>query len=197
MTRRLLVCAFGPFPGVAANPAEAIARAFGRRRWPGDITVAVEILPTRWAVLKGLPALLRRHAPDGVLLLGVAARRRALCVETRAVNRTTDRPDAARAHPDHRRLMTGGREVLQTTARPRPLLAAARTAFTPARLSRDAGRYLCNASYFIALATLPAAVPVVFVHVPGQHDDSLRPGTGLARACVRVLVALAAQVRRR
>lgn len=195
MTRRLLICAFGPFPGVAANPAEAIARALGRRRWPGDIAVAVEILPTRWAVLRRLPALLGRHAPDGVLLLGVAARRRALCVETRAVNRATDRPDAIRAHPDHHQLVAGGPAVRRTTARPRPLLAAARAAFTPARLSRDAGRYLCNASYFIALESLPA-VPVVFVHVPGLPRGSQRPPAGLTRACAGVVTALAAQARR-
>jgi pyroglutamyl-peptidase len=39
-------------------------------------------------------------------------------------------------------------------------------------LSRDAGRYLCNAAYYRALQ---AGTPVLFIHIP-KSPDPWRPG---------------------
>ncbi|MFG1437069.1 pyroglutamyl-peptidase I family protein, partial [Xanthobacter sediminis] len=90
---RILICAFGPFPGVPVNPSERLGRTLAHMRRPAlaGCDLALEILPTRWAALGLLERHLDRHAPDAVLLLGVAPRRRALCVETRAVNVAADR----------------------------------------------------------------------------------------------------------
>jgi pyroglutamyl-peptidase len=123
-----------------------------------------------------------------------------LCVETRAVNAAADRPDMAHRHPRARRIDPDAPANLRTTARIAPLVAAARAAGAAARPSRDAGRYLCNASYFKALAW--AAVhrerpaPVVFVHVPGRLARPRREGLILARAVAALLVTLHAQSRR-
>lgn len=192
---RILVTAFGPFPGVPVNPSARLARALARTRRPAlaGIDLAVEILPTRWDALPLLARALDHHRPDGVLLLGVAPRRRALCVETRAVNMAEDRPDAARRHPPARRIDPAAPPVLRATAHVPPLLAAAGAAFAPVRPSWDAGRYLCNASYFAALAHTKG-IPVVFVHIPGRPRGARHPG--LARALAALLRVLAAQARR-
>ncbi|MDQ0503934.1 pyroglutamyl-peptidase I family protein [Xanthobacter agilis] len=199
---RILVCAFGPFPGVPVNPSARLAQVLGRTRRPalGAIDLIVEILPTRWDALGRLVVLLERHAPDAVLLLGVAPRRSVLCVETRAVNAAADRPDVAYRHPRARRIDPDAPANLRTTARIAPLVAAARAAGAAARSSRDAGRYLCNASYFQALAWAAAhpakPPPVVFVHVPGRQARPRREDPILARAVAALLVTLHTQSRR-
>ncbi|WP_454916992.1 pyroglutamyl-peptidase I family protein [Xanthobacter sediminis] len=194
---RILVCAFGPFPGVPVNPSARLALKLARTRRPAlaDIDLRVEILPTRWDALGELARHLDGFKPDAVLLLGVAPRRRALCVETRAVNAAADHPDAARRHPGARRIDPQAPLVLRTRAHVPPLVAAARSAFASTRPSRDAGRYLCNASYFTALAWAKG-IPVVFVHVPGRpRRPRGESHPGIARALAALLRNLAAQAR--
>ncbi|MFG1296785.1 pyroglutamyl-peptidase I [Xanthobacter variabilis] len=194
---RILVCAFGPFPGVPVNPSARLARQIVHARRPvlADIELILEILPTRWDALDILRRHLTRHRPDGVLLLGVAPRRQALCVETRAVNLCADRPDVARHHPPARRVDPRAPHVLSCTADVPALLAAARSACGAVRASRDAGRYLCNASYFTALSGANGR-PVIFVHVPGRTGRRASAPDALATALGAVLVALAAQAKR-
>jgi len=197
MGRRILIVAFGPFPGVPVNPSAALARQLVRTPRPAlaDLRLDLQILPTRWAALARLSERIAATGPDGVLLLGVAARRRALCIETRAIN-AAGRPDAAHRRPPSPLLMSGGPAVRRTTVAVPPLLAAARARFTPTRASRDAGRYLCNASYYLALAEA-GTVPVVFVHVPGSRPSARgRIDPRLAPALGALLRAFAAQVRR-
>jgi len=194
--RRILLVAFGPFPGVPVNPSAALARQLARTRRPAwaDLRLDLEILPTRWSALTRLSQRIAATRPDGVLLLGVAARRRALCIETRAVN-AARRADAAHCPPPSARLVPGGPAALGTTVAVPRLVAAARTRFAPVRASRDAGRYLCNASYYRALAEA-GAVPVVFVHVPGSRPQAGgRIDPRLAPALGALLRAFAAQVR--
>lgn len=193
----LLVTGFGPFPGVPANPSATLARQVARLRRPalGRFEIKVAVLATRWDGLDALDARIAREKPAAVLLLGVAARRRSVCVEARAVNAARPAPDAAKAHPSAARLAAGAVPVRRSSARLPPLLAALRRHGVPARLSRDAGRYLCNAAYFRALGAAGGA-PVVFVHLPGRTGrphgvDAARMG----RALGDLLVALAAQAR--
>lgn len=192
---RILVCAFGPFPGVPVNPSARLAQRLGRMRRPAfaGIELIVQILPTRWDGLDLLRHHLAHVAPDAVLLLGVAPRRRALCVETRAVNDAADRADAVHRHPPSRRICPHGPRVLRSTADVPVLLAAARAQYPDTQTSRDAGRYLCNASYFIAL-DWAGGRPVVFVHVPGRRGRETRGS--LPAALGAMLIPLAAQARR-
>jgi pyroglutamyl-peptidase len=85
------------------------------------------------------------------------------------------------------------------------LVAAGRIAW-PARLSRDAGRYLCNYAYWQALARAPHAQPLIqFVHIPPLRRSGL-PRTRVRRhaptladlvnAGEAILIALVAGLRR-
>lgn len=198
----ILVCAFGPFPGVPLNPSQRTARDVLALRRPAlaDVDLRLEILPTRWEALARLDARLTALSPDAVLLFGVAARRRKVCVEALAANVARAHPDAARRHPPERRLLAGAPEKLSSLV-PAPIRAVAlRRSGIRATASRDAGRYLCNASYFHALAWAAGAgrgaPPVLFVHLPRRNG---RPaGTSraaMARALSDLLVAVAAQAR--
>ncbi len=200
---RILVCAFGPFPGVPVNPSQLLAGDLLRLRRPAlsDIEIALEILPTRWDALARLDARLEALDPDAVLLLGVAARRRSVSIEMLAVNAARAAPDAARRHPPSRRLSAGGPALRRSGVPAERLANALRRAGIAAGPSRDAGRYLCNASYFHALSWAERESgrprPVLFVHLPRREGrqagvSRARMGRGLSH----IVLALAAEARR-
>lgn len=198
---RILICAFGPFPGVPVNPSQQLAHDLLRLRRPAlsDSEMALEILPTRWDALARLDARLDTFDPDAVLLLGVAARRRSVSIEMLAANATRAAPDAARRHPPARRLVAKGPYRLRSPVAAAAQAIALRRAGIAAAASRDAGRYLCNASYFHALAWAgrqDGVRPVLFVHLPRREGrpagiSRMRMGRGLSH----VLLALAAGAR--
>ena len=82
------------------------------------------------------------------------------------------------------------------------LAAAARAAGLPARLSRDAGRYVCNYSYWRALETAARSggpAVVAFVHVPNLRKRQRRVGHStsptidqLLRSAQSIVIAAAA-----
>jgi pyroglutamyl-peptidase len=171
---RLLITGFGPFPGMPRNPSAALARRVAASpRWRVlGIDVTCRILTTAYAALATEldPALAER--PDAVLLIGVAGRSKRIRVEWRATSRRST------LFPDVAGETAGSVASGRTVARRSPIapikpLRALRAQKLPSRISRDAGRYLCNASYHRALA-LPR--PVLFIHIPKPP----RPARGKA-----------------
>lgn len=174
--RAVLITGFGPFPGMPRNPTAALALRLARLRQPAlaDLRREALILPTEWQALETLKARLAADPPDGVLMLGIAGRRRALNVEIQAVNAARGL-DAARRRPD-RRISPAGPPVRRFGSGAPALVHALRRSGLPAQTSRDAGRYLCNAVYFAALEMMAARdVPVVFVHLPGRGPAARAP----------------------
>ncbi len=86
----------------------------------------------------------------------------------------------------------------------RLLVAAARRTGMRTRMSRDAGRYLCNYVYWRALEASRSGTPLVqFIHIPPVARGPRRPGrkrrpspAALARAGEAILLALLAAQRR-
>jgi pyroglutamyl-peptidase len=206
MTMRVLVTGFGPFPGAPFNPSALLVKALARRRRPAlaGIELATHVFATGYAAVdRDLPKLLAEK-PDVILLFGLAGRRRHLCVETRARNAVTLLfPDADRYRP-RRNAITSGAPCSQNGNAPfARLLSAARGKF-PARLSRDAGRYLCNYVYWQALRAAQNGRPLVqFIHIPpvriGPRRRQKRRRQSLAQlscAAEAVLIALIAAARR-
>src|SRR6202023_1654214 len=164
---RVLVTGFGPFPGAPFNPSAALARALARKRRPALVGIerAVHVFATTYAsVDRDLPKLFAQK-PDIVLMLGVAGRRSHLCIETRARNAVSLLfPDANGYRPRHGVIKLRGPAALTGDA---PFARLAGAAATKARLSRDAGRYLCNYVYWGALDQVRGIRPLVqFVHIP-------------------------------
>jgi pyroglutamyl-peptidase len=173
---RLLITGFGPFPGMPRNPSAALARRVAASpRWRVlGIEVTCRILTTSYAALATEldPAL--AESPDAVLLIGVAGRSKRIRVEWRATSRRST------LFPDVAGETAGSVASGRTAARRSPIapikpLRALRAQKLPSRISRDAGRYLCNASYHRALA-LPR--PVLFIHIP-KPPLPARSRTGL------------------
>ena len=193
---------FGPFPGIPRNPSAEIARRVAASpRWRTlGIAARCLILPTTYAGLdEHLEPVLASEASDAVLMIGVAGRATRIRVERRAVNRASLLlPDAAGRRPD-RLSLSEGPMARTGRANPMELRALLRRHGVPCGISQDAGRYLCNAAYWRALA---APVPVVFIHIPkssratrrhkGGQKLRLSPEERLAAALVDVALRLLA-----
>ncbi len=203
---RVLLTGFGPFPGVPFNPSAVLVKALARRRRPAlaEIARTTHIFATTYeAVDRDLPMLFAQK-PDIVLMFGLAGNRRHICIETRARNSVSLLyPDAGRHRPQRGVIVPGG-PALQGRAPFADLLGALRGSAIPSRLSRDAGRYVCNYSYSRALERAGNGQPLVqFVHIPRVRFDprrrrqsrsvTLRP---LVIAAEKLLIALIAAKRR-
>jgi len=206
---RVLLVGFGPFPGAPLNPSASLVKTLARRRRPAlaEATLTAHVLKTSYdAVDRDLPALFAQPA-DIVLIFGLAARRRHLCIETRARNALSVLfPDVSGFRPQRGVIALAGPSARRGTAPFAALLGAARARGFPARMSRDAGRYLCNYAYWHALERTGDGRPLVqFVHLPGVRIDQQKRRRGRRRpfslqaltvAAEAVLVALMAACRR-
>src|SRR5208282_2891499 len=165
--------------------------------------LSAHVLATVYAAAdRDLPRWLSAK-PDIVLMFGLAGRRRHLCIETRARNAVSVLfPDASGYRPQRGVIVRGGQAALPGTAPCAELLGAIRGHRVPARLSRDAGRYLCNYAYWRALERARGGRPLVqFVHIPpvrleprlrrrnGVRGPSLAALVGAAEALLIALVA--------
>lgn len=167
MTRRLLVTGFGPFPGVERNPSREIAQALTRGLLP-DIVVSAAELPVAFqAVAAAIDAALGAlpEAPDVILGLGVWGRGDGFRLERRA-----------RGVFDATRLDNEGRtgEGLdlgpeRTTDFDLQHLAQvmAEAGAGDVRISEDAGRYVCERTYWQLLTRAQElGAHALFLHVP-------------------------------
>ncbi len=201
--RTILVTGFGAFPGVPANPTVAILRILerhGARLARLGIALHGRLLPVGYeAAVVAMREAVQAVRPDVIVHLGVAARRKTISVETRAVNRAGPlRPDAHRRTP--RQILEPGAGHHLAARFPAARVAAAmRAAGHPARLSIDAGDYVCNATLYRSVLW-QLAPEVGFLHVPAtrpRHRPARRaphaPPTveALSRAVVAALLVLA------
>ena len=209
MAVTILLTGFGPFPGAPFNPTGPLVKRLARLRRPAlaDVRLIPHIFSTSYAAVdRDLPKLIARHKPDALLMFGLATRMPHLRIETRAHNALAFMPDAAGSSLRRRVIAARAAAALALPVPARRLLATARTAYVPAALSRDAGRYLCN--YLCWRATEAAGKPrgprlAAFVHVPNIARGAWRPGKrrkltldDLTRVGSALLVALTAAVRR-
>lgn len=182
---RLLLTGFGPFPGAPFNPTPALVTRLLQLRRPAfaDIDRIGHVFEVSYAAVdRDLPALLSAHAPDAVLMFGLAQRTPYIRIERRARNTVTALwPDAARRRGAQACLAPGAADSLPFGGHTHQLLRAARQSGARTEQSRDAGRYLCNYLSWRAIeATQASSGPALaaFIHVPlverapAQHRPS-------------------------
>lgn len=183
-TATVLLTGFGPFPGVPANQTKRLVTrlaAIARRRWPG-LHVVTLVLPTEWVRAPlAVEAALDRWQPDVALHFGVSGAASSFDVECRALNHARPIRDAAGYLPSASELSDGGRH-LRGHGHALPLLAGLRRNGHRARLSDDAGGYLCNAVYYHSLRHARLHAPgrvVAFVHIPKRQRADFKLGGAL------------------
>ncbi len=148
---RILVTGFEPFGGEPTNPSWEVASRLPSTLGGHDIT-AVR-LPVEY---DGAARELLRHIaelrPDAVISLGQAGGRGAITPEAVAINAAhSPSPDGTGVVCDGVRLLPFGADGYFTSLNVRRGIEAMQAAGIPAKLSYDAGGYVCNAVMYTAL----------------------------------------------
>jgi pyrrolidone-carboxylate peptidase len=153
MNKRILVYGFGPYRTFSDNITARILARLPRQ--PG---LTKRVFPVRFHRQQFVDALMRSK-PDIVLGLGQSSRRR-IEIESRGINHR--RADGS---VKRRALFATGPKQLATTF----TVKAGRWA----RISRNAGDYVCNYSIYVLLREIKRrklAVRLAFVHIPHDYD---------------------------
>lgn len=172
--RPVLVMGFGPFLDVVDNPAAALVRAVDGADVGARVVGRVMTVSYDRAVQETLDAVAELD-PRLVLGVGVAANRDAVCVEA------IGRKDPGVGRPD----VDGQLWSLDDDERGAPIEVRATLGVEVlaqalgARLSTDAGRYVCNAWLYRVARAVGHQRPVGFVHVPAEGMEPERLLRGL------------------
>lgn len=151
----VLITGFEAWGKVRVNPSGELARAFDG-----------VVLPTEYrASVRVLLRAVRERRPRALLMLGLAANRKAVSVERLAVNADHAKgPDNAGEVRIARTIDRRGPPALESRLPVARMVAALKRARIPAEQSFHAGTYCCNHLFYVALRRL--RIPCGFVHVP-------------------------------
>ena len=169
---RILITGFGPFPGAPFNPTAPLVKRLTQLRRPALDGVALTghiFHVTYQTVDRELPKLVAQLRPQALLMFGLATRTTHLRIETRARNAVTTHVPDADGNRAQKASIVHGANAMPFGPHPANLLHAARATGIDARLSRDAGAYLCNYLSWRAIeATQRPGGPALasFIHVP-------------------------------
>jgi pyroglutamyl-peptidase len=177
----VFISGFGPFPGIPFNAsAELAASVAHRSRHRGSQVVFHSgLLPTAWeAGPDRALQLIRELRPDAIVHFGVASSATGFRIETRAVNEASRAADCDGCLPGGRYVRRGGPPMLAATLPAGLIFRRLRQAGVAVSMSRDAGRYLCNATLYNSLLlarSLPQPPLVGFIHIPALAPESDDP----------------------
>jgi pyroglutamyl-peptidase len=201
--RTILVTGFEPFGGESVNASwEAAKRLEGWRR--GECAAVARLLPCAYDLsVKEFIRVFEALQPEAVLMTGQAARRAVVSVERFALN-LDDAPG-----PDNRgvtrtaaKIVGEGPDRLEAAAPVKAIADAIREAGIAARVSTNAGGFVCNHLYFGALHYLSGrklTTPAVFLHLPvtpGQTPPKANRRRLATDDAARALQATAASLAR-
>jgi len=180
---RILITGFGPFPGAPFNPTAPLVKRLTQLRRPllDGVALSGHIFDVTYQTVdRELPELITQLRPDALLMFGLANRTAHLRVETRARNAVSTRLPDAGGHLARAASIVNGADAMPFGRHTANLLHAACATGIDARLSRDAGAYLCNYLSWRAIeATQQPGGPTLssFIHVPLiARDGTAREG---------------------
>ncbi|MEP6756042.1 MAG: hypothetical protein ABJA67_11130 [Chthonomonadales bacterium] len=166
----MLITGFGSFMNVSDNPSGRIARALSTH-FADRHEVSLLELPVSYSeVQKLLSGALHVSQWDVVVLLGVAGRSRKIRMERVArnqVDQTLKGSDGKLSA--HSVIMEGSPDRLTTNVPIDALLPPQDALRNSFRISTDAGQYLCNYAYYLALQASLAENSecwTIFIHIP-------------------------------
>ncbi len=172
--KRVLVTGFGPFPGQPDNPSATLVKALKREfAKAGKTGIRCVILKTEYKKsLRRLEKEIADFNPDVVVCFGVAAGEKGFRLETVARNRSSIKlADAAGNYPERPAIIEGARKTYAATLPFSSIKKKLDKAGIRARLSKDAGKYLCN--YIFYHASARRDVKCGFAHIPVPSEKTL------------------------
>lgn len=171
----ILATGFEPFGADGFNASQA---AVGRL--PSELAehrVTTAILPVSFQRSgPALLSLLEKHQPDILFCIGEAGGRNQITPEQWAANEDDARiADNDGAQPRSTAIDPGGAGRIASRLDPEAAVRSLRRAGYPARLSEDAGRFVCNHVAYLAYSQ---PVPALFIHVPALRPAGIRASVG-------------------
>lgn len=185
---KLLVTGFGPFEEFDRNPSHDIAQAANGQLLHG-INVHGLSVPVSWK--QAWPLIKKatlRYKPSGLLMLGLAPDHW-FRFERVAINRNRGFVDVENNYPPSVEIVRNGVETIESTL---PLVwlrhqiqCSLGHLALEVRYSEDAGGYLCNNVYYMAMNKLEGIVPWRgFIHVPAFHSGDSTAGPYLSEQAI-------------
>lgn len=167
---KLVLTGFEPFGDHSENPSRLIVRRLAAEGVVG-VELVTEELPTIFGEAAArVTALMDRHKPDLLLMVGVAGNRTVISVERIGLNfDDTARPDNAGKAAEARPIRAGGPLARMATLPLVVMRDAISATGLPVEISNHAGTYVCNHVLYAALhhaEETGMATKVGFLHVP-------------------------------
>ena len=164
--KKILITAFEPFGERTANASAAVLERLPERIC--GCRVEKVLLPVVFG--KAAENALR-YSADYVFLLGEAGGRGTVTPEIRGVNLRDARiPDNEGNRPEKEMILPGAPEEYRTPFPVEAIAERMRTEGFDLKVSEDAGKYVCNETFF--LTGIKSAVPVEFIHVPAVEEKA-------------------------
>ena len=164
----ILVTAFKPFGTLKENSSfEALSKA-NLQDNVKKYYLDVDLVKTK----EELEYLIDNVKPEMIIMFGESGMFPKVQIERRAHNLLNFRIEDNGGHmPINQKIEEKGKEYLTSSLNIDYLIAYLKAAGIEAEASLDAGQFICNYSYYLALKT---KIPCVFVHLPlfiGQSSD--------------------------
>lgn len=165
----VLVTGFEPFGGMPHNPSHALLEHLPKSINGAKVVTATLPVDTN-RVQAVLSDLYQQHRPSAALHLGLAAGRQVISLERVALNLLDfELPDNQGNHRQDQPILPRAPFALPSRLPLRAIQKAWQEAHIPCVVSNSAGLYLCNQVMFLALASLPEAIPAGFIHLPADE----------------------------
>ena len=166
---KILLTGFEPFGNATLNPSGEIVN-----RISAD-NIVTAILPVAYnSSASALLALIEKHSPDVVIMLGQAEGRTQITPERIAINLDDARiPDNEGVLRLNQVIIESGPVAYRSTLPVVEIVDALKNADIPAAVSLSAGAFLCNHIFYIAQNKYEGtAVRSGFIHVPLMDEQS-------------------------
>ena len=191
---KILITGFDAFEGAATNPSWRALQSLEDSVEGGEI-IKLQLPP----VIKKVPAVLehalREHAPDLVILVGVAGKRAEISVERVAINLNDARiPDNEGARPIDEPVCADGEAAYFSTLPIKAITVALKEAGIPAHVSNSAGTFVCNHALYSLLHLAKKEFPTLrggFIHIPDPSTLPLETATH----ALEIVIATAVQTK--
>lgn len=163
--KQILLIGFGPFGQLETNPSERLVRWLHNQ---SPALTRMAILPTSYRrATSTIRNLIQDSLPRAIVIFGFSRRAQGFKIERLAHNADRSRLPDIDGMIGHKPIARGAPDTHRSPIDTRRLAELLQSDDSlPVTLSDDAGGYVCNHVYFIALhETRSARVPCILIHI--------------------------------
>ena len=174
-SKNILITGFEPFGGAEINSSWETAVRVGRLA-PNGIDIETLLLPVSFKrASEAIKKALREKHPDVLVMLGQRGKGENIDIERIAINlMDSTNPDNDGLQPQEQMIDVEGEAAYFSNLPVKVLRDTLLQKNIPARVSNSAGLYVCNSTYYNALAEIKKhqlSTKAVFVHLPKISAD--------------------------